>query len=274
MYRYSGAQIFRPAIVVLVLTFAVYINVGGQNSLDASGQKTGKWQYFNKEGQLTEEGEYRSGKKEGIWKAFYPDGTIKYEITFKDGVANGPAKFYFPDGSLWEEGTWKEAFWVGDYRLYHPGGKPAYEFHYNDWGKREGEQKYYYADGTIKFRGKWQDGAIDGKVEVYDSSGKLQAIRNYENGSFESTDTKPSVLPESNEREPDRIVSPFHGTGYHTAYRLDGRIYQKGYYREGILYDGEEFIYDSSGVLRQIRVYENGKLVRIKSGREIEGTAQ
>lgn len=217
-----------------------------------------------------EEGHYSEGRKEGVWKGYYPGGAVKHEITFKDGIANGIARFYFENGQVWEEGVWREAFWVGDYRLYHSNGQAAYEFTYNEIGKRQGEQRYYYRDGNIMYKGKWANGTVDGHVEVYDTSGNLQQVRNYQNGAFENTTELRQVMPENRTASPEKVISPFYGTGFHTAYKLNGDIYQKGYYREGMLHDGEEYIYDHNEQLRQIRVYENGRVIKIKSGSELK----
>lgn len=272
MYRRIRFKHFFFVVFIFLLGMAQGSFAQGQtiNGFDTDNKKSGPWQLISDDGILLEEGSYYKGLKEGIWKGFYPDGTIKHEITFKEGIANGPAKFYFPDGSIWEEGVWREAFWVGEYRLYHPGGQPAYEFNYNSIGKRQGEQRYYYPDGTIKYKGKWEGGSIDGHVEVYDSIGQLQTIRNYEDGVFENSSEMSRGMPEDPASSSDKVISPFHGTGYHTAYKLNGNIYQKGYYREGVLHNGEEYVYDNSGKLRQIRIYDNGKLVKIKSGTELE----
>jgi len=240
------------------------------NQINAQGKKTGFWQIESAENFIIEEGHYKNGRKDGVWKGYYPNGNIKHEITFKDGVANGPARFYFENGQLWEEGIWREAFWVGEYRLYHENGQAAYEFTYSQTGKRQGEQRYFYPDGNIMFKGKWKNGVVDGHVEVYDNKGNLKQIRNYQEGYFESTNDLQQTRPENQSSNPERVISPFYGTGYHTAYKLNGKIYQKGYYREGELHNGEEYIYDNNNKLRQIRVYENGKIVKIKSGTELD----
>jgi antitoxin component YwqK of YwqJK toxin-antitoxin module len=240
------------------------------NQVDAKGNKTGLWQIVSEEGDILEEGHYTEGRKEGVWKGYYPGGAVKHEITFKEGIANGKARFYFENGQIWEEGVWREAFWVGDYRLYHSNGQAAYEFTYNEIGKRQGEQRYFYRDGNIMYKGKWDNGAVDGHVEVYDTSGNLEQVRNYKDGTFENTTELSQMMPENRSASPEKGISPFYGTGFHTAYKLDGKIYQKGYYREGVLHDGEEYIYDHNQQLRQIRVYENGRVIKIKSGSELK----
>lgn len=266
----SRFYILTLVLVVISMIQPVYAQKAPKNQLDEKGNKTGLWQIITEGGILLEEGHYLEGRKEGQWKGYYPEGNVKHEITFKEGIADGPARFYFENGQVWEEGVWREAFWVGDYRLYHSNGQAAYEFTYNEMGKRQGEQRYYYRDGHLMYKGKWANGAVDGHVEVYDSSGTLQQVRNYQDGAFENTTELPQIMPENRTGNSEKVLSPFHGTGYHTSYKTNGKIYQKGYYREGVLQNGEEYIYDHNELLRQIRIYENGRIIKIKSGSEIK----
>ncbi len=270
-FKNTSRLIFLLLLLIIISAgHTTYAQEALVNQVDAQGNKTGLWQINSEEGWMFEEGHYVNGHKDGLWKGYYPNGNVKHEITFKEGIANGAARFYFENGQVWEEGDWREAYWVGDYRLYHASGQAAYEFTYNETGQRQGEQRYYYPDGHLKYKGKWDNGAVDGHVEVYDSTGTLQQVRNYQDGAFENTTELRQIMPENRSASPEKVISPFYGTGYHTAYKLNGNIYQKGYYREGILHNGEEYIYDHNDRLRQIRVYENGRIIKIKSGSELK----
>jgi antitoxin component YwqK of YwqJK toxin-antitoxin module len=252
------------AVFIFTLTTQVNGQTPDSNQVNETGQKTGYWTIIADDGSHTkEEGNYKEGRKDGLWKAYYPDGKLKHEITYTEGIAKGPARFYYKDGSLWEEGNWQEHCWVGDYRLYHPTGNAAYQFHYNSHGKRVGEQRYFYPDGTLKYKGVWDNGAITGQLEVYDDKGQLAQVRNYKDGSFEKTLSPKDLMPENQTLDSDLNTLPFHGTGHYSQYKKDGVLYRKGYFREGVLYDGEEFVYDNQGELRQIRVFENGKMIKL-----------
>lgn len=255
---------------LLVILFLWLLQIGASaqpatNQKDENGRKTGLWVYTAEDGKtIIEEGYYTNDQKNGLWKAYYPDGKLKHQIHFDNGIAKGKATFYYADGTIWEEGIWNEYCWIGDYRLYYPNGQMAYEWTYNNQGRREGVQKYYYENGAVKYTGKWNNGQITGNVEVYDSTGILVQTRIYKDGIFESAKKPDSILPQNQESQPERSFSPFHGTGYHTLFLLNGNIDQKGYFREGKLYNGEAYVYDNEGNLRQIRVYENGKLIKVK----------
>lgn len=235
------------------------------NQTDEKGRKTGFWVHTSEDGAFKiEEGIYKNGNKDSIWKAYYPDGQLKHRITFDNGIAKGKASFYFADGTLWEEGTWNEYCWIGKYNLYYPNGQTAYDWTYNSQGRREGIQKYYFENGVVKYRGEWLNGQIAGNVEVFDSIGVLVQTRIYKDGVFETAKKPESILPQNQDLESKKTLLPFLGTGYHTMFRLNGEIDQKGYFKDGSLYNGEAYVYDSNDVLRQIRIFENGKLIRIK----------
>lgn len=258
----------KPFLICIIFTFGLFLTgtmaQDLQNQTDERGRKTGFWIHMLDDGKTkTEEGPYKNGIKDGIWKAYYPDGKLKHQINFVDGIAKGKATFYYSDGTLWEEGIWNEYCWIGEYRLYYPNGQAAYEWTYNRQGRREGVQKYFYENGSPKYYGEWNNGNITGNVQVFDSTGVLVQTRSYKDGVFE-TAKKPDVILQQNQDLPtDKTFSPFIGTGDHTIYRINGKIDKKGYFREGKLHNGEAYIYDSDDILRQIRVFENGKLIKV-----------
>jgi len=228
-----------------------------QNQVDAKGLKTGYWIHYSNDGKTKiEEGNYIENKKDGLWKVYFPNGKVKHEITYVKGSAKGYAKIYYADGTLQEEGIWNEIYWTGQYRYYYPNGQAAYIWNYNNQGKRDGEQKYFFENGKLKYRGNWENGKVKTNVEVYDSTGRFIQNRIYKDGAFsESIDTS-SLYKES-------TVSSFTGTGYHTVYRLDMQIDKKGYFESGKLIRGELYEYDKDGKLLQIKVYDNGKIIKI-----------
>jgi len=255
-------------LLLLILFFYFHSNIISQsagNQVNDKGQKTGYWVHYSTDGKTKlEEGNYIDDKKDGIWKAYFPDGVMKHEITYVKGSARGYAKMYYSDGTLREEGTWNEVCWTGDYRYYHPNGQAAYIWHYNKQGKREGEQKYFYENGKIKYKGTWEDGKVKTNVEVYDSTGTMIQNRIYKDGAFsESVET-----PVSSSGSSDKSFSAFTGTGWHTLYRLDMQVDQKGYFEEGKLIKGETYVYDDTGKLRQIRYYDKGKIVKVEAAKE------
>ena len=120
---------------------------------------------------MKEEGKYVNGKKEGLWKFYYPSGKIKQEVTYKNNRPNGFVRIYYENGNVSEEGIWKGNKWVGKYKYYHKNGKLAYDWNYNENGKRDGVQKYYYENGNIMIEGNWKNGKENGVLREYDENG-------------------------------------------------------------------------------------------------------
>jgi antitoxin component YwqK of YwqJK toxin-antitoxin module len=239
---------------------AMVFNGDTVNVTDGSKMKQGMWMIFDATGtKIVEQGNYVNNKKEGVWIRTYPNGKTKHEITFVNGVANGPAKFYFEDGQLWEAGTWVIDHWTGSYEMYHPNGKKAYDWFYNNSGKRTGTQKYYHDNGKLKYSGNWENGKTVGNLKVYDEKGSLVAERVYEDGKFEKTVGHALGVSDKN---PSQTMTQFTGTGQHTVYSLSGQIEKSGYFVNGQLQDGYQLVYDQDGVATTKLVFEKGNLVK------------
>jgi len=237
------------------------------NQLDANGLRFGYWVFTSPDDSTRlKEGYYVDGKKTGVWRSFFPSGVVSHEITWENDTARGLARFYYPDGTLREEGYWTGSFWTGTYRYFHDTGKAAYEFYYNSNGRREGEQRYFHADGALKFRGEWNNGDITGQLEVFNQEGNLVMLRNYgPDGNFEASVTDQALLEKHAAKiAEDSEIVPFRGTGFHTVYRMNGQVFQKGEFRNGVLINGEEYLYDEQNQLLEVRIFTNGQMVGVQ----------
>jgi antitoxin component YwqK of YwqJK toxin-antitoxin module len=244
------------------------------NRIDANKNKQGLWYFFANNGQrVTEYGEYLDNRKHGLWTTFFPSGKKKHEITYKNGKSIGPAKFFYESGDVSEEGYWNLDHWEGHYKFYHSNGQLAYDWHYNQHGKRTGEQKYYYENGQVKYTGTWENGKTTGALKVFDNSGMLIAERVYENGKFaRSIDAKNRDtinLPVTADK-----MAQFTGTGYHTVFNMDGKTEKKGFFVKGKLFNGEHLIYKENGDLSKKLVYKNGQLVQTVTGNDLDSHNQ
>jgi antitoxin component YwqK of YwqJK toxin-antitoxin module len=229
------------------------------NQTTGEGARIGWWIFYYDNGQKKEEGIYSNGIKEGLWISYHLNGHKKHEITFTSGIAKGPARFFYQDGTLWEEGFWNENCWTGPYHLFYANGQKSYDWNYNEQGLRTGVQHYFHPNGKIKYSGTWNNGHITGNVEVFDEEGNLTATRQYDNGSFSKKIIDQAPPPQNKEEDPAKNYSPFHGTGKHTIYRMDGKIEKKGYFRDGQLHNGKHYLYNEKDSLIEIRIIENGK---------------
>lgn len=247
------------------------------NVTDANKKKQGKWVIFDKAGKKTDEGNYKDNKKEGIWKGYYTSGKIKHEITYVGNRPNGPAKFYYEDGVISEQGIWKINKWVGDYKYFHENGNLAYDWKYNESGKRTGEQKYYYDDGSLMIKGDWTDGKKQGTLKEFYSDGSVKSEMDFADGKLNVASIKEYEIAE---KPATKVVAPksqtvqtkstttnklgvFDRTGFYKTYNEHKKVDREGDFVNGKLMEGKRYFYDDNGNLTRTLVYKGGKVVEV-----------
>jgi antitoxin component YwqK of YwqJK toxin-antitoxin module len=251
------------------------------NQKDANGLKQGYWIVYYPDSKIKkEEGKYVNNKKEGVWKFYYPSGTIKQEVTYKDNKPDGYVKIYYENGKVSEEGIWKGNKWVGKYKFYHKNGNLAYDWNYNEKGKREGVQKYFYENGNIMIEGNWKNGKEDGVIKEYDENGNLKVEKVFHNGTLDVNSVKvytqqstkenqakqenQNVVIKQQPKKKQKELEYFRDSGFKRLYNTKGQITAEGTFDKGKLIDGKKYFYDNDGNLLKINIYKNGRLVDIK----------
>jgi antitoxin component YwqK of YwqJK toxin-antitoxin module len=258
------------------------------NRRDAENKKQGLWIVKDKSGVVSDKGKYVGNKKEGIWLGYYASGKIKHEITYKKNRPDGYAKFYYEDGTVSEEGNWKINKWVGDYKYFHTNGNLAYDFKYNENGKRTGEQKYYYSDGSMMYKGDWKAGKKEGvlteyypdgsvKSEMSFAEGKvnLETIKEYSVAEKPATkvvapklqEVKAQTTTNANSGEPKKqseAIDIFNRTGTFKTYNEFKKLDREGDFVKGRLMDGKRYLYDEQGNLTKTLFYKGGSIVKVE----------
>lgn len=257
------------------------------NRIDEQGRRQGHWIIFGrmeknpayKDDQKVSEGNYIDNKKTGKWIEFFPTGKKKSEITWENNRPNGYAIMYFENGQKSEEGMWKGNRWVGDYKLYYEDGKVRQDFKFNPTGQRDGEQKYYHPNGQLAIVGNWAGGKENGVITEYYEDGSKKSEKSFAGGTIDPAKTQTwepksgvaavTTSPEEQKlmKEESKAVDPkkevsksktnFNGNGDHVLYNLNNQVTKKGFFVNFKLKDGEERIYDSNGLLIQIKKFEN-----------------
>lgn len=249
-------------------SFEIYNN-DTINRKDANNKKQGVWYLFDgAKKQVVEKGTYLNNQKNGIWTTYFFNGNKKHEINFEQGSPIGDAKFYYSDGQIWEEGYWNIDHWEGNYKFYHKGGQLAYDWNYNERGRRTGSQKYYHENGKIKYVGNWDNGKTIGTLKVFNENGVLMAERVYDEGTFAHNVTHDVKTAEKKDPESSRTTL-FKGTGNHTVYRIDKKVEATGFFVQGKLFNGTYFVYDEDGELIRKEVFKNGNLVRTENANNV-----
>lgn len=280
------------SLFMLLATAALTFAQGdGKNVVDAAGKRQGPWVITASQKKLgspwrpdqtVEEGTYTNSMKTGIWIEYYQNGNKKSELTYVNNRPNGPAKMYFENGNLSEEGTWVGTRWTGPYKLYYEDGQVRQQFSYNNLGQRDGPQTYYHPNGKVAIEVNMKAGKEEGVKKEYNTNGELTTETYFNGGNIDPAKTKTyePKKPESAEAvkapeekdqkgtaptvtttsEQKANTGTFNGEGYWILYK-NGQITMKGTFAKRKLIDGEERVYDSNGILIQIKLYKGGKYV-------------
>ena len=276
--------IITPLIVFLLCSNALPQNYKIHNGdtinrIDINNKKQGLWIVFSKTdpSKKIAEGEYQDNRKTGLWKEWYPSGQLKQEITYVNNRPNGFAKFYYENGKVSEQGVWEGNKWVGEYKYYYKNGQPAYEWKYNERGKRTGEQKYYYENGNVMIEGEWEDGKESGVIKEYWPNGKMRATKEFRDGEFKPESVKifneqgieidkKDIAEETTHNssgEPDNTNNTALESlpdGFHKTFTKDNKLETEGEYESGRLKNGKRYFYGPGGKVIKMVIYENFKV--------------
>lgn len=95
-----------------------------QRALNADGEweREGYWLCRHSNGELHEQGEYRSDLAHGAWSWWYPDGNRMATGHFVNGERSGSWDWYFETGELAMQGSYAAGTGVATWTLYYPSG--------------------------------------------------------------------------------------------------------------------------------------------------------
>jgi len=122
----------------------------------------GKWEYFNSDGELKNEGEYLNGVKIGIWKEYY-NGSWHHQ-NYENGLRNGIHIEYYENGIIKETGLFVNDIKTGIWTTFYKKGltkeqidwTSGYIYFWNTWDPNgdimvkmgNGTHKHYDDDGN------------------------------------------------------------------------------------------------------------------------------
>jgi len=246
------------------------------NRRDANNLRQGEWVSFDQSRNVEERGNFADNKKAGIWKGFYPSGKIKHEITYAKNRPDGYARFYYENGKISEEGIWRINKWVGDYKYFHENGNLAYDWKYNETGKRTGEQKYYYSDGSLMIKGDWNDGKKRGVLTEFYQDGSIKSEMKFNEGVLDVPSIKeyqvaekpanrqvaPKIQTPTSSENSNEKVDVFNRTGYYKTFNEFKKVDREGDFVNGKLIKGKRYLYDDDGNITRVLIYEDGKVTK------------
>ena len=271
------------ASIFLFISLCFLIHWGwSQNSLDLEGKKTGKWVFKGKDhpdskyaaDTKVEEGNFIKNRKEGIWVRYHKDGKVpKLKANYRNNRPEGFYIRYYRNAKKMEEATFVQNKYKGNCIRYFDNGKVAYRGNYNNNGEESGKIQYFYRNGKIQLEYSAQNGSPFGTIKHYYKNGSLkyevildnfgvkESVINY----APSVDRPAEVVREIKSVRPPKVVSPntrgvrFEDFGYNKVYNSNDEIWMDGTFRNGSLWDGKVYEYDSDGIIMKVKVYKKGK---------------
>lgn len=253
-----------------------------KNITDANGKKQGWWLYlgkdkpekgYPKEGKI-EEGYYLDNHKNGVWTKYFKDGvTPRLVGNYIHGRAKGEYTKSFENGQIKETGTRKNKNMTGSLKRYFENGQISQEKNFNEQGKEDGIQKMYYPNGQIWLEYETKNGIKTGKLIRHTETGTIKQTITYAKDGTISSKTevkKPKVIIiVKKEKEvsgdgptgigKDTNGKPFKRNGFNKTYNTDKELEMDGKFKNGKLWDGKLYKYDSDGILLKIEIWKLGK---------------
>lgn len=252
------------------------------NKTDKEGKKQGRWIYFGKdrpeagypENGKIEEGTYQDDRKQGFWTKYHTDGkTPKLKGEYENNRPKGRYTKYYENGKVKEQGTFERDKYLDTLKRYHENGELEYVAFYNEEGKEEGAVTYYYANGQVEFEYISKEGKPSGKAIRYYENGDIKEILSFNaDGSLAGEPIQrkmvhPPVVvkdPGASTETTKKIIAPktkdgkFDPNGYNKVYNANDELEQDGDFKDGRLFNGKMYVYDSDGLLLKVKIYKNG----------------
>jgi antitoxin component YwqK of YwqJK toxin-antitoxin module len=273
--------------VIFAALFSVQANAGDVNKKDQTGLRQGYWIITGEmlgdrtyaAGAKVEEGYYKDDRRHGVWKKYYPTGKLRSEITYNVGRPEGPYTIYYTNGNLEEKGNWDDGKNIGEFKRFFENGKPQQQFFFDESGKRNGTQYYYHDNGNLALVVDIVNGKENGDMKRYSPEGVLLEDKEFANGDVRMVNFKSEkAIRSAGSQKTDAYnknlgresvvvkdkpnpASAFQPDAFNTLYDSNGNVTQSGEFKEGKLYNGKWYRYNSSGVLTKIDLYRKGRYI-------------
>lgn len=250
-----------------------------KNVTDINGKKQGPWVYFGKdkpekgypENGKIEEGPFLDNHKNGVWTKYHKDGiTPRLVGNYIHGRAKGEYTKSFENGQIKEAGTRGNKKMTGTLKRYFEDGTVSQEKNFNEQGKEDGPQKMYHPNGQVWLEYETKNGVKTGKQIRYTETGEVKQVITFaEDGTIANKEEKEIKVPEVVVKEvggngptgvgKDTNGKPFEKNGFNKTYNSDKELEMDGKFKDGRLWDGKLYKYDSDGILLKIEIWKLGK---------------
>ena len=209
----------------MFFVYSSYSQSDTLNRTDKFGKKYGHWIKYE-EGKLSWKAEFFNGEPVGAFIHYYPNKKVKDSLFYYPNSPKVNAFSYHSNGAKASEGVFINKIKDGKWLYYNASGKLVAEENYV-LGKKQGVWKLFSAEtGLVLQEENWDKNQLNGEYTEFYITGDPRVKWYHKNG---------------------KIDGPFE------SYFLDGKIWNKGQYTEG-LRDGTWICYDPDG--NEVKVEE------------------
>lgn len=145
------------------------------NRYDSDNLRTGKWVgHWTETGKISSVEYYIGGKRNGLCIYYDVNGRLQNEIEYRNDSLHGVFKFYSPNGQK-EVSEFKHGKQEGITRYYNYKGQLVEEYEYHN-NMRNGFHRIYSESGRIIMESNYVDGRENGTRRSYKDNSKRELI--------------------------------------------------------------------------------------------------
>jgi antitoxin component YwqK of YwqJK toxin-antitoxin module len=166
--------------------------------LMVNGREWGEWKFYDREGRLAEQAEFKSGERDGRVRIYYENGQVQHDGWFKRGQEDSLRVSRYRNGSIMERGLHKNGRKTGVWAYNHPDSIPMLREVWQDslvlvtdaWDStgvatiREGNGvlRTWFPSGTLQEECSYAMGVRDGPCVLNHPAGNHQQKGQYRGG--------------------------------------------------------------------------------------------
>ncbi len=213
-------------------------------NFNVSGNRDGKWTWFNQFEKISETAGYVDGKLNGKVLRYYENGKLEIDSNYKDDNLDGEYRYYNNKGALTQKKYYENSKLNGLYMSYFEVGQklPEFKIQYEN-GQVKDKALEYYSNGSLYSEMSFNGDNQDGPEIKYYLNGKLSSEENYTNGEL---------------------------NGSYTSFHSNGKPMEVGQTLNG-LNEGSWKSYYNDGTLKIEYAFNRGKLDGIYKYYDVDG---
>lgn len=140
--------------------------------------------WYNKDGKISQKGNFKNNIPNGEITRYYSDGTLKSSGHYIDGKLNGLYSEYFPSGEISAQGNFITDKMDGVFEKYKSPGKLDFKLNYKN-GIVDGPYEFYNSNNSLFMKGNAKNNSQEGLCQEFFYEGELRAQYEIKNGKID-----------------------------------------------------------------------------------------